>query len=843
MQRDKGSERSEQRSAARILFKFAWVARMLTYAICISTFAVTVDASVPSSTSPFLSARPIWPAGRSHEMNVQAGFRTVVRLTSTTGVRLRLTASTLYRATVNGKHVGYGPARGPHGYYRVDVLDLSRALRAGLNVIAIEVAGYNANSYYTIDQPSFLQAEVVRGSEVLAATGVRGFECGIITERLQKVQRYSFQRPFSEVYQVSPDHDMWKTDPSSRFSTVLCSEERTPRRYLERRVPYPDFALRHEPKLIFDGTLEKLPSVPGVWKDRSLTAIGPKLKGYLEAELAVIPSIEMQQYRSLPPTARNALKPAGNASSIPLGENRYAILDFGLNDTGFVGATVHCAEQTTLVFAFDEVLHDGDVDFKRLGCVNLVQFELPPGTFRLESFEPYTFRYLKPMVLRGRCEISSPYIREYACSGVESAKFRASDPRLEKLFNAGRETFRQNAVDVFMDCPSRERAGWLCDSFFTARVCPDLRGDTSIERNQMENFLLPDEFAFLPDGMLPMCYPSDHNDGVYIPNWAMWFVVQLDEYLKRTGDITTVNRLKPRVSKLLKFLEQFRNSDGLLEKLPSWVFIEWSDANNHVQDVNYPSNMLYAGTLAAAGRLYGLADLTAEAERVRNVIRRQSFDGTFFVDNGLRRSGTLQITKNHTEVCQYYAFFFGVASPQTHPALWAALRDSFGPKRMEKKLYPDVPPANSFIGNMLRIELLSREGLSQQILDESIDYLLYMAERTGTLWENVGDYASCNHGFASHIVHTLYRDVLGARDVDNVHKRVRLRFAPTGLAWCEGDIPTPHGMLHLSWRKAGDAVVYRCVPPKGYGVEVENVPGVRLIKESVEKRQLSGQIH
>ena len=28
----------------------------------------------------------------------------------------------------------------------------------------------------------------------------------------------------------------------------------------------------------------------------------------------------------------------------------------------------------------------------------------------------------------------------------------------------------------------------------------------------------------------------------------------------------------------------------------------------------------------------------------------------------------------------------------------------------------------------------------------------YMEEKTGTLWENDGDYASCNHGFSSHVV-------------------------------------------------------------------------------------------
>ena len=70
------------------------------------------------------------------------------------------------------------------------------------------------------------------------------------------------------------------------------------------------------------------------------------------------------------------------------------------------------------------------------------------------------------------------------------------------------DTFRQNAVDVFMDCPSRERAGWLCDSFFTARVAQDLTGTALLERMLFENYRLPDTFAHLPEGMLPMCYPA-----------------------------------------------------------------------------------------------------------------------------------------------------------------------------------------------------------------------------------------------------------------------------------------------------------------------------------------------
>jgi alpha-L-rhamnosidase len=288
--------------------------------------------------------------------------------------------------------------------------------------------------------------------------------------------------------------------------------------------------------------------------------------------------------------------------------------------------------------------------------------------------------------------------------------------------------------------------------------------------------------------------------------------------------------LKGRVLRLIDYLRKFENSDGLLERLPSWVFIEWSAANNYVQDVNYPSNMLYAGVLSAAAKLYGLPDLEAKAEKTRATIRGQSFDGTFFVDNAVRKEGKLGVTRNRTEVCQYFAFFFRVAGVETHAGLWAALKDKFGPKRQRENPFPDVGMANSFIGNMLRIELLSKQGLSQQILDESIDYLLYMAERTGTLWENVGDYASCNHGFASHIIHTLYRDVLGVRELDRVGKKLRLRFSPLKLEWCEGAMPTPQGNVSISWRKKGNVIEYALSVPDGYVTEIENSSGLELRK-------------
>ena len=618
------------------------------------------------------------------------------------------------------------------------------------------------------------------------------------------------------------------TAASAPFAASPCAIAKT-KELRPRRVPYTRFDLKPALSLVATGTVEPQVEVKKLWKDRSIRDIGPKLGGYPEQELESTPSFDMQRVKTLRQEAKNS--PLEPSASLELPQNAFCILDLGQNLTGFPVLNVHCKQPMRLFVLFDEMLREGDVDWKRLGCINLVAYSLAPGDYALQAFEPYTMRYVKLLALDGPCTVSHAGLRTYENPDTDRAFFAAADPRLEKLFAAGRSTFAQNAVDVFMDCPHRERAGWLCDSFFTARSAKVLSGNALVEHNFVENYLLPARFEHLPEGMLPMCYPSDHNDGVFIPNWALWFVMELGEYLERSGDRLTVDALKPRVLALFDYFKPFKNSDGLLEKLQSWVFVEWSKANDFVQDVNYPSNMLYAGALSTAAHLYGLPELEQEAQQMREVIRKQSFDGRFFVDNALRKDGRLEVTKNHSEVCQYFAFFFDVANPDTHAELWRMLRDEFGPKRKETHAHADVFEANSFIGNMLRVELLSRYGRCQQILDESCDYLLYMADRTGTLWENVGDYASLNHGFASHIVYTLYRDVLGVYSIDPVKKEVRIRFGDVTLPWCKGRIPVGAGEVALAWHQEGNKLSYHLTLPEGFKAVVESSAGKELTEE------------
>ena len=122
----------------------------------------------------FRSARPIWPEGGDEEMNLWVGFRAAFEPPPGKHVYLRMTGCTFYHVYLNGKFHGWGPGRAPLNYARVDLWDITHLLEPGKNFVAVEVAGYNVNAFYVMNEPSFIQAEVVTDSEVLASTGGDG---------------------------------------------------------------------------------------------------------------------------------------------------------------------------------------------------------------------------------------------------------------------------------------------------------------------------------------------------------------------------------------------------------------------------------------------------------------------------------------------------------------------------------------------------------------------------------------------------------------------------------------------------------------------------------------------
>lgn len=773
----------------------------------------------------FVRAEPVWAKELTGVLNAGVRLRGVFPLAAPgLPVTLRVAGMSWFRVWCNGRFVALGPGRTAHGYARVDEFDLSPFVRqGGENEVVIEVVAYHAWCYSHVMDPGFVQAEVVAGGQVLLATtpGEGGkasfemkgsFEMTAWEERLLNARRYAFQRGFSEVYDVGK--------PGKKLTTVA----RSPRKLLPRRAPHATTDVALASHVLASGPLikgEKATNKEGGETPFWWEPFGPeRFKQYTREEWERNPLWELSAYKA-------EVTSAGPEPVAPrvVSDQRFALYGLMQSLSGSLWIKVRLKGNTParVVVSFDEQLDAGLVNPRRMDCVNVVEWKLeasPGKEYVLESHEPYTAKYLQVQTLGGEVEVLGVGIRRFENPEASLAKFACSDEALTAIFDAGRATFAQNAVDYFMDCPSRERAGWLGDSFFTARAALALTGSTEVERAFLENFLLSPQDAKLPEGMIPMCYPADHPDGNFIPQWTLWLILQLSEYKNRGGSPDFVASFGPRIDKLLKWFERFEREDGLLTALPGWSFIEWSKANEFQKDLNYPTNMLYGTALKVAGELWHRPEWAEKGARVLQITGRECWAGEFFVDNADLKDGKYVSTTNRTEVCQYYAFYFGAATRQTHAGLWARLVDEFGPDRVAQGRWPDVWEANMIWGIMLRLELLRAAGgkLREKVLDDLRGYLLPMVRSTGTIWEHAKPSASCNHGFASHACHLLFEEALG---VIIRGREVTLRQPPSTLSWCRGEIPVNCGVVRLAWRKDGPHILRDWEVPDGYTVRVE----------------------
>ena len=685
----------------------------------------------------FKQAIPVFAKGKDKEMNYQLLLRTEAK--DLRGCTLYVTAFSFYRLTVNGQFVSFGPARTAKGYARVDEIALGGYHSDRGNEIVLEVAGYYCCSLSTVKQPSFVVAELRRGEEILLATGREGdFEGFCSCRRLQRVERFSGQRHFGEIYDYRTGEPF-----AEAYRVELALAENHPS-YLPRRVPMPTYEIFDIEAYASAGTFSYDESRPCQENRYSGGLMVPGWGQYSPEEAVSLPYRWIQKQKQKKTAGEGALP-------LRLSAGEYAILDLGAIYAGFLRLDVTAHEECDMVLGFSELCSPDEFAFTNINMQAVIEYFLPMGKrMEFQSFEPYTCRFAVLMVKSGSVTVSSFGVRcfEYDRSRMIPRDIR--DPELRKIYAAAQRTFAHNAVDLYTDCPSRERAGWLCDSFFTGRAEYFLTGKSLVEDAFLENFRLYRNEGDTIDGVLPMCYPADfQSDKKFIPQWNMWYVLEVKEYLTQRNPSADREAFRDSVYGIMGYLADCENEDGLLENLPSWSFVEWSTANEWVQDVNYPSNFLYSEVLYAVGELYGDNNMSAKAARVRAKTRELAFDGEVFVDNAERGAdGVLRNTRNSSEAGQYYAILYGdvdLDSPG-YERLREYVRNSFSSFEPGDR---QTVPVNAFIGLYLRICALMKLGMKDTLRADLKGFFGGMVESTGTLWEYKQFKGSFDHGFAA----------------------------------------------------------------------------------------------
>lgn len=670
----------------------------------------------------------VWNEPLLNEKNITLAFRLILK--EKLDFTIKLAAASCYKLYVDGKFVSFGPHRAALGY--------AKTYEKGLHgkVIVVEVNSLQIKNFCWMQQSPFFACTIHTTHETYNSLN---FSCHLINDRVQKVQRYGYQRGFIECYKIQHDKTAFYNGALS-YPTIKTVEVKAP--VFINKLTHEPLYSTHFPIGIIDKGYVNINRTKKIWRDRA-HYIKHGVEGFYlkDCEEKVIDEVSQFDYAH------------ENDNNI----YQYTTFDFGRNLTGFTNIMVKTNKPCTIYVVFDEILTQDPklkiVDFKRNDTANVHKWTLTQaGTFMLSTFEPYTMRY--SVVITDNPDAINISFTDYENPDVDLFSFSCLDTEISDIIKAAQRTFAQNSVDLLSDCPSRERAGWLCDAYFSSISERVFTGNNLVEKSFLDNYSLFEKSNDLPQNMIPMCYPADVMNYQFIPNWGMWYILEVIKYASIYGNDDTVKRSKDKIFNLLTYFASKENELELLEDLEGWIFVEWSAANNfdRVCGVNIPTNICYMACLKKVGEFFKLENLIEKANRLQKTIIQLSYNGEFFVDNLIRNESSQLIqTTKLSETCQYYAFWFNLISPLDYPHLYNELMYHLGENR-QKDYRKDISESNVFLGLYLRIDLLIRENKRNEILIECKKLFNKMAQTTGTLWEHTDIRASCNHAFASYAI-------------------------------------------------------------------------------------------
>ena len=591
----------------------------------------------------FSKAQPVWcKACAEQPWNQFAGFVTILDFPKEEEVTILIAARSYYRLYINGAIAAHGPARAAHGYARVDRI---RRVVSGRIAVAVEAASLSNPAMYANDctlEPGMITCEIRdQTGNAVAWTG-RDFVCKALTIRRSLVETMSHCRGAIEWYDLDEHSLDWRLGQGDGFDVPAQVSE--PITFLPRRAPY--------------ASLRALPM-------RTVSAISDWAKGESTkiSELLLMSRIVQQAYyaeippenlcfdqllseKAAPFTGKAATLNSDEILLIP-GENPAAVVyEQAFSEVGFIDFTVQVDALCTL-----DVLHTDHLEktgeFR--GNTDVTRYSLQAGMYHLTTFEPKLVRYIQFVFrTKGKVFLKAPAVLDFSYPDNSPSFFSCNDGELNRIYEAARRTLRLCTADIFMDCPERERGGWLCDSLFLSKGAWQMFSDLSVEKDFLENYLLTDGSKTW-NGFFPEVYPASKGTqgNVGITTWFRGLIEELWDYVRRSGDREMIWKHRTRVEAFVEGLLSLQGASGLIENLPT-QFVDWSLSNQEacLRPISIPNNCLAVDALEKLSKLYQNTAWAAASNHMRRRIEAlpalpqgiESAGDSAMLENGARKA-------------------------------------------------------------------------------------------------------------------------------------------------------------------------------------------------------------
>lgn len=439
--------------------------------------------------------------------------------------------------------------------------------------------------------------------------------------------------------------------------------------------------------------------------------------------------------------------------------------------------------------------------------------------------------------------------------------FNSSDAVLNDIWYAGAYTVDTNMVragdqnnstfGVLIDGAKRDRRIWIGDLYPQALTLFNTFGyggeGSDFQRNSIRVFGQTPGPGGRINGDSGNWTSATPASGFYSTAYSIYYVVNLGEYYRYTGDIEFVKSQYAAMKNQLNWNATLENGDGLIETTAGNDGRDWNYYDGGKPGAVTSTNVLYYRALSEAawmaaqlgealpgdpGAAAWSADAAAweaKAGQTRQAINDKLFDvdrGVYVMssqDNGTHSGAAVPQDANAL------AILFGVAEPEATDGILAFLKENLwsehgpNPFTADADYTPLVSPFITGYETAARFASGDSEGafdLIHTVWDRMVDrdnpYYV------GTTWENYSTdgtikdpNASLAHGWSSGPTWQMAAYVLGVTPATPGFKTWTVKPVTGALEWAEGRVPTPSGSFDVSWSREGDDLALRLAAPEG----------------------------
>jgi hypothetical protein len=381
---------------------------------------------------------------------------------------------------------------------------------------------------------------------------------------------------------------------------------------------------------------------------------------------------------------------------------------------------------------------------------------------------------------------------------------------------------------VLLDGSKRDRCPYVGDEAVMDRTLDASAPNWPLQRAMLAWFAS----AQHADGSIPSS--PIFGGSVVLFDYNAYWLVALHDYVLYSGDLSLAQQCWPSVVGLIdRFYASRTLPNGLVRNDlgPS----DYAYVRRRGDVVAY-YNAQYAYALNDSVELAKWVGATSRAvawsardRAVANAFTSAFWDRTTgaFVDTTTDRA-------THAEDGNSFAVLAGLASARQATRsldyLWSAMRRDYGNTIVDDQSWDG--PAWGYQSNlrvypfMTYFEVAARfesndDWRALDLVRREWGYML--ANGPGTMWELIGPYGgqptdrtpSFDAGWSSGAAPALTQYVLGVTPTSPGFRTFTVTPHPGDLRFAGGDVPTPYGVIHVSWEQTAEDLLLRVVAPPG----------------------------